>query len=354
MGTIVERRRKHGGTAYMAKIILKRDRQVIWRESKTLETRTAAKTWLRNREAELAQPGQLDRLTAKPAPILADAIDRYLEESRSLAKTGRSYLARIARMPIGGKPCDRIVSADIVSMLQALLETVSPATAHNYLAYLSSVFRIARPAWNIPLDHDEVKGAWVVARRLRLTASANSRDRRPTLDELDRLLTFFERQALLRLPMVKIVAFAIYSARRRDEIMRMRWSDYEPQNGRVLIRQMKDPRKKIDVWCDLPAEAMAIIATMPRIAPQIFPYRGESVGTAFNAATAMLGIENLHFHDLRHEGISRLFEMGWNIPNVALVSGHRSWSSLQRYTHIRQSGDKYAGWPWLKKITDPE
>ncbi|MDF1856927.1 MAG: hypothetical protein P1U48_15990 [Pseudooceanicola sp.] len=38
----------------------------------------------------------------------------------------------------------------------------------------------------------------------------------------------------------------------------------------------------------------------------------------------MLGIEELHFHDLRHEGISRLFEMGWNIPHVVAASGLRS------------------------------
>lgn len=60
-----------------------------------------------------------------------------------------------------------------------------------------------------------------------------------------------------------------------------------------------------------------------------------------------LEIEDLHFHDLRHEGISRLFEIGYTIPRAASVSGHRSWSSLQRYSHIRQTGDKYKGWKWL-------
>ena len=54
--------------------------------------------------------------------------------------------------------------------------------------------------------------------------------------------------------------------------------------------------------------------------------------------------DDLHFHDLRHEGISHLFELGWNIPKVAMVSGHRTWTSLKRYTHIRQQGDKYAEW----------
>jgi integrase len=60
----------------------------------------------------------------------------------------------------------------------------------------------------------------------------------------------------------------------------------------------------------------------------------------------LLAIDDLHFHDLRHEGVSRLFEMGRTIPQVASVSGHRSWQSLQRYKHLRQVGDKYTGWKW--------
>jgi len=60
-------------------------------------------------------------------------------------------------------------------------------------------------------------------------------------------------------------------------------------------------------------------------------------------ACKTLGIEDLHFHDMRHEGISRRFEMGWNIPNVATVSGHRRWNTLKRYAHIRQTADKYEG-----------
>jgi integrase len=45
----------------------------------------------------------------------------------------------------------------------------------------------------------------------------------------------------------------------------------------------------------------------------------------------------LHFHDLRHEGISRLFESDWNFPQVASVSGHKDWKMLERYTHLRSS-----------------
>ncbi len=67
----------------------------------------------------------------------------------------------------------------------------------------------------------------------------------------------------------------------------------------------------------------------------------------------LLNIEDVDFHDLRHEGIPRLFEMGWNIPHVAMVSGHRSWTSLKRYTHIRQTGDKYANWKWITDLMPP-
>ena len=48
-----------------------------------------------------------------------------------------------------------------------------------------------------------------------------------------------------------------------------------------------------------------------------------------------LKIEDLHFHDLRHEGTSRLFEAGFSIEQVALVTGHKDWKMLRRYTHLK-------------------
>ena len=109
---------------------------------------------------------------------------------------------------------------------------------------------------------------------------------------------------------------------------------------------MKNPGDKAgnNVWCNLPEPAAKIVDAQPKTAPQIFPYNGDAISAAFTRACKVLDIEDLHFHDLRHEGVSRLFEMGLNIPLVAAVSGHRSWSSLKRYTHVRQTGDK---WAWL-------
>jgi integrase len=112
---------------------------------------------------------------------------------------------------------------------------------------------------------------------------------------------------------------------------------------------MKDPENKIGnhTWCDLPAMASAIIDSMPKVDARIFPYVSESISTAFTRACKLLGIDDLHFHDLRHEGVSLLFEKGATIPQAATVSGHRTWQSLKRYAHLRQTGDKYADWKWL-------
>lgn len=206
-----------------------------------------------------------------------------------------------------------------------------------------------------------MEDARVVTHRLGITSKSQERDRRPTLDELDTLLAHFEHIHDRRpssIPMVRIIAFAIFSTRRQEEIVRMNWADFEPEHSRVLIRDMKHPGDKEgnDTWCDLPPEAVRIAQAMPVVAGQIFPYTTDAISAAFTRACQFLGIEDLRFHDLRHDGVSRLFEIGWqggSIPHVAAVSGHRSWKSLQRYTHVRQKTDKYAGWPWLEAATAP-
>ena len=152
-----------------------------------------------------------------------------------------------------------------------------------------------------------------------------------------------------RIDMPRMIAFAIFSTRRQEEITRIRWDDLDCARQAVLVRDMKNRGQKIgnDVWCHLPDEAWAILQSMPKNEKEIFPYNARSVSAAFTRACPMLGIEDLHFHDLRHDGISRLFELGWSIPRVACVSGHRSWASLKRYTQYKKAGDKYADWPWL-------
>lgn len=349
MGSILERRRADGSIAYLAKIAIMREGVVVLRESRTFDRRPAAKTWLENRERDLAKPGALERAVSdQNNPTLAEVIDRYIDESeKAIGKTKAQVLRTIKGSPLGTKKCSAVDSEALCAYIRNL--DTAPSTRGNYLSHLASVFTVAKPMWKYPLDRQAMDDAQVVLRKMGIIAKSDERDRRPTLDELDKLMEHFGVIAKRRagsIPMQRIIPFAIFSTRRQDEISRIAWADKEP--GRVMVRDMKHPGEKAgnDTWCDLVPEAERIIDLMPQAGPTIFPASADAISAAFTRACKVLGIDDLHFHDLRHDGISRLFEMGWNIPHVAAVSGHRSWQSLKRYTHLRQTGDKYANWKW--------
>jgi integrase len=356
MGTVAPRKRSDGSLAYQAQLLIKRAGKIVHRENRTFDRRQAASAWLEKRENELAKPGALERLEA-PDPTLSIVIDRYTDESiKKIGRTKAQVLRAIKNYDLANKKCSEITSTDVVAFANELIVNVAPSTVGNYLSHLAAVFAVARPAWAYPLDQTAMKDAFVVVKRLGIASKSRERDRRPTLEELDKIMEYFGERLKRRpssIPMQKVIGFAIFSTRRLEEITRISWKDLETEGSRVLVRAMKNPGEKIgnDVWCDLPPEAIEIIRSMPKRHGEIFPYCGDTIGTNFTRACQFLGIIDLHLHDLRHDGISRLFEIGRNIPQVAAVSGHRSWSSLKRYTHLRQTGDKYAGWKWFPVLT---
>jgi integrase len=351
MGHILPRKRKDGTTAYLVNIRIKKAGVIVHRESETFDREQAAKAWMKRRETALAQPGALVKIDD---PALATVITRYSrEKTKQHGKTKTQVLKTISASPLGQRPCSQITSQVLVDWVQTI--DALPQTRGNYIAHLASVFTVARPAWGYPLDEKAMADARVVLIKLGLISRSQRRHRRPTLDELNRLLTHFETIRQKRNsanPMCQLILFALFSTRRQEEITRVAGKDLDREHLELLVRDMKNPGEKLgnDVLTKLTPEALQLIDTQPKTEGAIWPYNAESISTAFTKACKLLGIDDLHFHDLRHEGISRLFEMGWNIPNVAQVSGHRSWESLKRYTHIRQTGDKYADWPWLAKL----
>jgi integrase len=135
--------------------------------------------------------------------------------------------------------------------------------------------------------------------------------------------------------MAAYLRLAIELPRRREELCEMRWEDY---NGvQITLYDTKDKHRVRNETIPVPAPAAAIIDKLPKIDARIFPYNPESVSAGFQRACNRLGIEDLHLHDLRHEGISRLFAQGLEIQEVSLISGHRSWATLKRYTHLKPS-----------------
>lgn len=361
MATIRARKRTDGSISYTAQIRLFRDGVQVYQESQTFARKQAAQAWVRKRESELDQPGAIERANRKGATV-KEMIDRYLIEMEKVRPLGKTKLATLKAISESflGKTNDQDINSQLLVeyALWRMDEEgggVQPQTAGNDLAHLGAVLSIARPAWGYEVDPHAMTDARRVLKKLGYNMKSRERDRRPALDELDKLLKHFQGIQARRptsINMLKMTGFALFSTRRQEEITRIQWTDLDEVGQRVLVRDMKNPGQKIgnDVWCHLPPEAWAILQTMPKTLPEIFPYCAESVSASWTRACVMVGIENLHFHDLRHDGVSRLFEMDWDIPRVASVSGHRDWNSMRRYTHLRGRGDAYENWEWKEKI----
>lgn len=353
MGTITARKRKDGSTGYTGQIVRKKDGAIVLREAKTFDSKREATAWIVYREAELDKPGGLER-AVRPSTTLADAIDAYTKRVADIGRTKTQCLRSIKDYRIANMACEAITAKDISDFAYELRQGGrKPQTVANYISHLSAVFRAGRPLLGMPLPLQEMRDAQQALTASKDISKSAERTRRPTLAELDALMQFFvdrQKRAPQSAPMHKLIAFAIFSTRRQEEITRIRWEDLDEKHGRILVKDMKHPGQKVgnDVWCEIPPEALAIIKGMPRTHREIFPYTTDAISAAFTRACAVLGIEDLHFHDLRHEGVSRLFEMGRTIPLAASVSGHRSWNSLKRYAQIREQGDKFAEWSWLE------
>lgn len=224
-------------------------------------------------------------------------------------------------------------------------EGAGPVTVGIDLGYIKTIFSHAAAVHGITAAIEPISLARIALGRLGLVGKGDERDRRPTQDELDRIITALEANDRQQIPVGRIIRLAVATAMRQDEIARVQWSDFDARSRMLIIRDRKDPRKKKGNDQRIPLldvsgyDAYRIIEEQGRYfnirEGRIFPYNGRSVGTAFRRQCKSLMIEDLHFHDLRHEGTSRLFEAGFSIEQVALVTGHKDWKMLRRYTHLK-------------------
>ncbi len=119
---------------------------------------------------------------------------------------------------------------------------------------------------------------------------------------------------------------------RRGEIVSAQWADVDLENRTLHIPITKNGHART---IPLTPAAVIILNTLPRQSECIFPMSGNAVRLAWERLKRREGITDLRFHDLRHEAVSRFFEMGLTVPEVALISGHRDARMLFRYTHLR-------------------
>lgn len=311
--------------------------------TQTFATKTLANVWAVKTEYELVNGLYKDGRGLSQV-TLGELIDRYTLEISKVKPFGRSKRACLSMIQrqIGAVSMAALTSQRIVKFAQARqAQGAGGVTVGMELTYLTGILKVARALWRMPVSGEAVLDAREILRYMGVVTKSKQRERRPQQSELDALCAHFDDLPNSKIPYSDIIQFAVATAMRAGEIAGLRWADLNATDKTILIRNRKDPKEKLGNDQTVPLlnigglDAFAIAIKQPQTSETIFNIKASSLSSTFPRACKLCKIIDLHFHDLRHEGVSRLFEAGYPIEQVALVSGHKDWAMLKRYTQIK-------------------
>ena len=267
--------------------------------------------------------------------LLRDGLERYRSQV-SILKKGYAQekyrIDQICRSFLGDKVTRDVTSVDIATYRDLRLQAInpqtkkplSPSTVRLEMSLLSNFFDIGRIEWGICGDNP--------VKNVRKPTPPPGRERRLTAREERQILRYchnHQNQSLY-----SIVVIALETAMRQGEILNLHWEHINLKSRIAHLPKTKNGAKR-DVPLSVKARD-ALIRLGVQTRGKVFGYSAEGLKSTWRFMLIKLGIENLHFHDLRHEAISRLFELGsLDMMEVAAISGHKSLSMLKRYTHLR-------------------
>lgn len=306
--------RKRGGK-YEVRIIRK-DHPT---QCKTFINLKDAQLWAKRIEVAIERGEAVGTLRAS----LASLIERYRLNVTPLKKSAYSEDRRLQawlKHPFANRDAHSIKSNELSIWRDHRLAQVANNTVRLELAALSVVFQQAQKEWGFTSLHNPVQ-------QIRKPSPGKARDRRLEADELIKIISATESNVL-----PDVVTLAIETAMRLSEIVRLRWENIDLPRS---IAKLPDTKNGDVRLVPLSRTAIQLLKPMQKDQGQVFAITPHAVSIAFSRAVARAKIPNLRFHDLRHEGVSRLFEKGLNSIEVASVSGHRTMSMLKRYTHLR-------------------
>ncbi|SMX34414.1 tyrosine-type recombinase/integrase [Actibacterium lipolyticum] len=376
MGTIMTRKKKDGSQSFTAVIRKKQKGKVVLTLTETFQNQRSAQRWMKQRERELNAPNGLERVMAKTAnKTWSDAIEDYIGAAREkFGKTKSANLTYLQRLDFGKLAVEETTDHDFFKLAQDLLRGVQacpsdkekdcpehyalkprlPQTVQSYMATLSAVVTYGGTSSKVEMPIGEFHKAIASLKHHKLVKRSEKRTRRPTVEEMNRLLSHFHANYTAdqrRVPMHKIVGAAITLAHRQADLCKLKWNDVDEGAMKLTLRDMKSPKGSAgndkELW--VTDEGMKIIQSMPHRKDRVFPYHSDTVSRLFTQACEILGIEDLRFHDLRHDAISRFFEMdleGGTRDKILKFTGHTPDGSLSRYINIEHKSDKYKNWEW--------
>jgi integrase len=225
-------------------------------------------------------------------------------------------------------PMDNIKAHHIQAILNRMTPHYKPATTKQALVLIRRVFNWSheQSLYEGPNPCDRIK-----------IPKFDNRVTNPlSRDDIDSLMKTLETWPNPRA--VMIIKFALYSGKRRGEILNMKWDDVDLQNGLLTLSQTKANKKQT---LPINKRCMSILtkAQDVRISDYVFSTRTglfyNGFGNVWNNVRRRAGLEGFRFHDLRHTYASYLASSGKvDIYTLKELLGHSTIEMTQRYAHL--------------------
>jgi integrase len=291
--------------------------------TKSFQSRKDAETWSREQER------QIDLGEHPVSPVqdftLGEILTRYEREVSAHKKgkdTEKWRIGKLKRDSIASIPVARLDGPTLSKFRDRRIKDGVRACQLDLITIRHAI-SIAQKEWGLALKVNPVS-------EIRVPNGVRSRNRRLEEGEYDKLA---EAAKSLRKPWTwPAVNLALETAMRRSELLKLKWTDVDLS---ARLAHLHDTKNGHPRSVPLTHEAVTILKSLPRHGEYVFPISATSLRQSWEGLVSRAGITDLHFHDLRHEAVSRFFEKGLSIAEVALISGHRDPRMLFRYTHLR-------------------
>lgn len=301
------------------------------RESATFDTKAQARAWASKQETSLRELAQ----GKLPDYTLNFAIDRYIAEVCPKHKGCDAEIKRFRAFQknfplLCKKTITKITTDDFVSWRDTRLKVVKPASVRREGNIISALFTVARTEWKWVYDSP--------MRDLKMPSPPAHRDRRISQDEIDRLCTAseFENNPPINFTQQIIIAFliALETAMRAGEIRGLTWDRVYLTDRYVTLDETKNGTKRN---VPLSRRAIELFELMKTIdSKYVFTVKGPSFDTLWRKLRNRCQIEDLHFHDSRHEACTRLARK-LEVLDLARMIGHKDLRSLMIYYNATAS-----------------
>lgn len=305
--------------------------------SKSFGTKTEASKWAKAMETDmdrgLVAPVQADVMT------LGEALDTYEQDitpTKKGAKQEYGVLRRI-RLHAGdllNQPLEAVRPAQLSQYRDKRLQQpsrtgrpVTGSTVCRELALLSHLYTVAVKVWGLELSNP--------IHKVQKPRENLARSRR--VGEVEGASEFELICAYLPSVRVRMVfTLLVEMACRRGELVKLRWSDVDLPGRCAWLRDTKNGETR---GVPLSLKAVEVLGYLELSQPEpgglVVGYSGDYLSKAWQRAKMRAGVNGLRLHDLRREGVSRLFEAGLNTLEVSSISGHKSLQMLKRYTNLQ-------------------